>query len=195
MRFEQEDQSKQNYQKVHDTHRMDFEIKPFDAERKDIGNNNCIRESLSVTWKGPLDKKILAIGINPSVAKTGKSDCTMTKLCRFLDMYGFNNVHMINLYEGVSPQQGNIPQGTETDFEQKRQLFKQADIILIVWGIGGNSKRKERKLEAMKVLADYNDRLYAIMNPKGKYPAHPSRMPYESTLIKIEIKEDSIIKS
>ena len=190
MEIKKVDNFKKNYQKVQDKHRMDFEIKPFDAERKDVGNNSSIRESLSVTWKRHRDEKILAIGINPSLAQNGKSDCTMTKLCRFLDMYGFNNVQMINLYEGVSPNPKDIPVGTETDFEQKRELFEKADIIIIVWGIEGDRKRKEREKAAMKVLADYNNKLYAIMNPNGKYPVHPSVMSYESSLVKIEITKE-----
>lgn len=173
--------SKKNYEKLRDVRRKDLKIVPFNAKRKSVGNE-CIRESLSAKWDSGFqrDEKIVAIGINPSTAQDGESDVTMTRLCRFLDMYGFNNVTMLNLFESVSPDQKKINEGSKTNFNKKREILEAADTILLVWGIEGH---KEVKEEAMSVLIGYADKLYCIKNPKGKYPVHPSRMPYRSEII------------
>lgn len=177
-----------DYQKVRNAQRTDLNIVPFNAKRKDIGGNN-IRESLSVQWGSGFSKeeKVVAIGINPSTAQDGESDTTMTKLCRFLDMYGFDNVTMLNLFESVSPDQSKINESTKTDFNKKREVLEKADIILLVWGVDGHMKEKR---EAMSVLIEYADKLYCIKNTKGRYPAHPSRMPYQSALMPMISSQD-----
>lgn len=181
--------SRKEYTKEKSDYRSDLNIIPYDAERKNMGNSGCIRENLSVKWNSISNRteKIVAIGINPSTAENGKSDTTVTKLCRFLDQYGFNNVTMINLFESVSSDQNRIDQKTQTDFSKKRGLLDDADIILIVWGIDGH---KEKKREAASILAEYADKLYCIRNQNGKYPAHPSRMSYTSTMVKINFAAD-----
>ena len=95
-------------------------------------------------------------------------------------MYGFNNVTMLNLFESVSPDQKKINERYKTDFNKKREILEIADTILLVWGVDGH---KEVKKEAMSVLSEYADKLYCIKNPKGRYPVHPSRMPYRSEII------------
>lgn len=133
-----------------------------------------------------LHKKVVAIGINPSTATTGKSDVTMTKLCKFLDLYGYDNVKMINLYSDVTPKLTELKR-IETDFEDERQNLEEADIILLVWGIDGYEKRKQ---EAFDVLLDYKEKIYCIKNPKDSYPIHPSRMLYDSEIIKVDSLAD-----
>lgn len=148
---------------------------------------NSLRKSLEVEWEGypgssNLHKKVIAIGINPSTATTDQSDMTMTKLCRFLDLYGYDNVKMTNLYSDVTPKLTELKR-VETNFEEERQNLEEADIILLVWGIDGYEKRKQ---EAFDVLLDYKEKIYCIKNPKGSYPVHPSRMPYDSEIIKVD---------
>ncbi len=154
-----------------------------------FSQNDKIRESLHVEWENDIKRpeKIIAIGINPSTACDGESDTTMTKLCRFLDMYGFNNVSMLNLYESVSPEQIKINKATKTDFEKKRSVLDEADIVLLVWGVEGHL---EGKNDAAIVLNDYSEKLYCIKNQNGRYPAHPSRMSYKSELVAIKSKKD-----
>lgn len=170
-------------------YRTDFAIKPYNAQRIEISNEKYIRESLSVAWDSISNRpeRIVAIGINPSTARDGKSDTTMTKLCRFLDLYGFNNVTMLNLYESVTPNQSEIDEKTKTDFSKKRDVLDKADVILLVWGVDGNEEEKENTIP---VLAEYADKLYCIKNPKGKYPVHPSRMSYQSEIMALNSAVD-----
>ena len=180
---------KKEYHKEKTDYRTTFKIIPFDAQRKESDDRGYIRESLRVKWDSNSDKteKIVAIGINPSTAQDGESDTTMTKLCRFLDMYGFDNVTMLNLYESVTPNQFEINKKTKTDFSKKKDLLDAADIILLVWGVEGNA---EDKSDTISVLAEYASKLYCIKNPKGKYPAHPSRMSYQSEIMPLTLAKD-----
>ncbi len=164
--------------------RSELKVVPYNARRKETKEKGIIRELLCVEWDSGLNRteKIVAIGINPSTAQDGESDMTMTKLCRFLDLYGFNNVTMLNLFESVSPEQSGIVKDARTNFHAKREIFDKADIILLVWGISGNRKYKK---EAAAVLTDYAEKLYCIRNQNGRYPAHPSRMSYQSEMMAI----------
>ena len=169
--------------KILETPRTNLKIKPFNADRE-YTDNGMRRGLLCAEWNNSTNRKekIVAIGINPSMAHNGKSDTTITKLCRFLDMHGFNNLIMLNLYEDVSSVQVKGSK-VATDFGTKKGIFDEADIILIVWGFDDKEDLRELKSNATKVLADYPGKLYCIMNNMGKYPAHPSRMHYNWNIV------------
>lgn len=167
--------------------RTNLKIKPFNAEQNEYTGKGMTRESLCAEWDNAnKQEKIVAIGINPSTAHNGKSDTTITKLCRFLDMHGFNNLSMLNLYENVSSTQLK-GEKIKTDFSTKRAIFDDADIILIVWGVNNKEELKKLKDNAKKVLTDYADKLYCIKNSKGKSPAHPSRLHYNWDIVSYDV--------
>ena len=145
-----------------------------------------VRTKLDVHWAvgGESRGKVLAIGINPSKAgqTNQKSDKTATKLARFLDMYGFDNFTIINLFENVSSD-GSIDFNSVSDFEKYRVLFKEAAIILVVWGVKKN-KYAAPKTSACDFLTAFEEKLYCIQNGNGKFPGHPSRMCYQACRIK-----------
>lgn len=80
--------------------RTNLKIELFNDDRKEYTGKGMTRKFLCAKWDNSSNKKetIVAIGINPGTAHNGKSDTTITKLCRFLDMHGFNNLSMLNLY-------------------------------------------------------------------------------------------------
>ena len=176
--------------KLFEKPRTDFKIEIFNAEQQECVGKGMIREFLCAKWDNSAKKqeKIVAIGINPSTAHNGKSDTTITKLCRFLDMHGFNKLSMLNLYEDVSSIQLK-GEKIKTDFNTKRAIFDEADIILIVWGYGENKELQTLKQNAKAVLADYKDKLYCIKNSKGKLPVHPSRMHYIWDMVHVNIDD------
>lgn len=180
---------KASFCKYRNDYRTNFPIIPVNAARKEVSYNDFIRESLTVNWDSELNKaeKVVAIGINPSTAQDGESDTTMTKFCRFLDMYGFNNVTMLNLFESVTPKQDKINRKLTTDFSKKTDLLNEADIILLVWGVGSNFQDKHNTIP---VLAGYAEKLYCIKNTNGSYPAHPSRMSYQSEIVPVCLAND-----
>lgn len=170
--------------------RLDLVIVPFDAEQSKGGAKGKFRELLRVEWDEKEKRpEAVAIGINPSTAHNGKSDTTITKLCRFLDMYGFRKLSMLNLYEDVSSTQLTGEEKIETDFNTKRQMFDEADMILVVWGYSKNKELERLKTQANQVLMDYSDKLYCIRTKSGKYPAHPSRMHYCWEIVPYAINE------
>ncbi|MBT9699179.1 DUF1643 domain-containing protein [Eubacterium ventriosum] len=165
--------------------RRDFPIVPFDAERRTTGQGE-IRQELCIKWDDG-DKKLVAIGINPSTAQNGESDNTMTRLCRIVDMYGYNYVKMLNIYESVSTPQSGINKKTLTDFQKKLDDIECADMVLIAWGMNGYEEEKERIKD---VLKPYNEKVFCIARKKDdgfSYPRHPSRLSYKDEIIKYDI--------
>ena len=170
--------------------RKDFPIIPHGA-RQLIKKGVQIRPVLKISWDNE-DSKLVAIGINPSKATDNQTDVTVTKLCRLVDTYGFNNVTLLNLYNSVSPHQNEIDRKTYTDLSKYKIEFDEANIILLIWG--RTRKYKERMLEAKEVLASYRNKVYCIgmrdMENKGyRYPLHPSRMSYSAEIIRYNIDE------
>lgn len=127
--------------------RSELKIVPYNARRKETKEKGTIRELLCAKWDSGLNRteKIVAIGINPSTAQDGESDMTMTKLCRFLDLYGFNNVIMLNLFESVSPEQGGIVKAARTDFHEKGRFLTKRISSCLYGGLAdtGNIRRKQ----------------------------------------------------
>ncbi len=148
-------------------------------------NHQLNRSSLQITWASSSPKKTaVAIGINPSKANNSRSDKTITTLSRFLDAYGFTEFTMLNLFQSYSTPQSGIVTSTATDFNNYLTLFEQVDAIIIVWGMG-NEYAKE-KSEALEVLKSYEGKLYCIKKC-DRYPLHPSRIPYDSSLVKCSV--------
>lgn len=176
--------------KILETPRTNLKIKPFNADRE-YTDNGMRRGLLCAEWNNSTNRKekIVAIGINPSTAHNGKSDTTITKLCRFLDMHGFNNLIMLNLYEDVSSVQLQSDiEKKGTDFRSKTKVFDDADIILIVWGTEDKKDLKDLKANACKVLENYADKLYCLETRIGSKPAHPSRLRYNWEIVPYLLK-------
>ena len=91
---------------------------------------------------------------------------------------------MLNLFQSYSTPQSGIVTSTATDFNNYLTLFEQVDAIIIVWGMG-NEYAKE-KSEALEVLKSYEGKLYCIKKC-DRYPLHPSRIPYDSSLVKCSV--------
>lgn len=117
------------------------------GKQEQADDGKTIRKLLTVSWdrKNARKEKVLAIGINPSDAEEGVSDNTVIRLCRLLNSYRFDNVTMLNLFEIVSSKQDKIKDNItkyETDFNTKRDLLEQADIILLIWGVTASQYRE-----------------------------------------------------
>lgn len=149
------------------------------------GSNRSI---LTATWNGKSTFRAVAIGINPSMANEERGDRTITMLVRFLNMYGFQQFHMLNLFESYSTQQSGINPDSRTDFSKFQKELQEADAIIIAWGVN-NRDYKEEKRVAMRELSTYIDKLYCIKNDSGNYPTHPSRLKYRYEFCTFEFNE------
>ena len=122
----------------------------------------------------------VVIGINPSTAHDGKSDVTLTKICRYLDSYGVGEVVMINLFDTISTDQIGINKTEYCDLSKHDTLFKNADMIVVAWGTE-NTYLKEKQ-DAFMYLLQYSPKVYCIADEQGNKPRHPSRIKYSYPL-------------
>lgn len=124
--------------------------------------------------------RAVVIGINPSTAHDGKSDVTLTKICRYLDAYGVGEIVMINLFDTISTDQAGIDHRQYCDFTQHDDLLENADLIVVAWGTE-NTYLKEKQ-DAFGHLLQYSPKVYCIADEQGNKPRHPSRMKYSYSL-------------
>lgn len=112
-------------------------------------DNEKNREILTVRWssntENPKNFSAVAIGINPSKANDERSDKTLTQLARFLDMYGFTNFKMLNIFSSYSTQQTGIRTNTQTDFSKFKGCLEDADMIILAWGTDRGAYKDEKK--------------------------------------------------
>lgn len=146
-------------------------------------NNNKCRSQLTVTWSIPVNRKAVVIGINPSKANDKRSDRTLTLTARYLNMYGFDEFLMLNIFENYATNQKDIGKKKKTDFSRFRHELEEADIIFIAWGVSKNIYRDEKE-QIEVVLKPYKDKLYCAKNNNGRFPVHPRRISYSFDIIK-----------
>lgn len=149
-------------------------------------DDNKNRQQLTVSWDGTGNKKAVVIGINPSKADDTRSDRTLTRTARFLNMYGVREFLMLNIFESYATKQKDIDFSSKSDFTKFRKILKEADIIFIAWGV--EKKYLQEKEEILKVLKKYGNKLYCVKKEDGKYPLHPIRISYESNIVKYIIR-------
>ncbi|WP_118898741.1 DUF1643 domain-containing protein [Neisseria lactamica] len=155
-------------------------------------DNEKNREILTVRWSGntenPKNFSAVTIGINPSKANDERSDKTLTQLARFLDMYGFTNFKMLNIFSSYSTQQTGIRTNTQTDFSKFKGCLKDADIIILAWGTdrGAYKDEKNRILEFLKA-EKFMEKVFCISETGNSSDTrHPSRISYSYQLVQFE---------
>ena len=145
-----------------------------------------------VTWDNgkSVSKKIVAIGINPvTMGQPGQVSKYLKTLSAFLNGHGYsdyNDLTLMNLFSHVATDPKEIDEKSVTDFRKYRDLLEAADVILLTWGTQGD-KCAEQKEAALEVLKDYEEKVYCIAY-QGKGPIHPSRMSYDSEIVKANIR-------
>jgi hypothetical protein len=144
------------------------------------------RSILTVCWDSNNTKTAIAIGINPSKANDNRSDKTLTTLARFLAANDYKEFKMLNIFQSYSTQQDGIKRTTVTDFETYKAEFQKADTIFIVWGIS-NQYRNEKK-QILQFFKQFDKKLFCL-EKNNRYPLHPSRMSYDSNVIKYNVGE------
>lgn len=167
------------YKRIHEPNR-ELAVSPRDGVYDDYKKN---RKILTVTWPSKNHKKAIAIGINPSKADDEKSDKTVTSIGRFLDMYGFDEFKMLNLFTIYTTNQKYIDPTTRTNFSEYIDLFKETEMIFVAWGV--QKKYIKEKKAALAILLPFMDKVYCMENQEGKQPMHPSRINYDYKLSKL----------
>lgn len=152
-------------------------VDPYECSIRDN-----VRVIIKVKVNEKSDKKAVVVGINPSTAKDGESDTTLTKISRYLYQYDIGELAMINLFETISTDQKGIDFDQECNLKKHRQLLADADLIVVAWGT--EEKYTRAKEKASYYLAQWGDKVYCIEDKKGNKPRHPSRIDYADALVR-----------
>lgn len=156
---------------------LTMKVDPYECSIRDN-----VRVIIKVKVNEKSDKKAVVVGINPSTAKDGESDTTLTKISRYLYQYDIGELAMINLFETISTDQKGIDFDQECNLKKHRQLLADADLIVVAWGT--EEKYTRAKEKASYYLAQWGDKVYCIEDKKGNKPRHPSRIDYADALVR-----------
>ena len=143
--------------------------------------NDEVRSCIHASLDFDINKTVIVIGLNPSVANADKSDCTFTKVGRYLAQYEVSDFYMFNLYETVSPNSKKIKESDITDWEKHRELFEKADFIVVAWGT--ELIHLAAKKKAIDFLGRYRRKVFCVQDSDGKKGKHPRRYHYDDELI------------
>lgn len=156
---------------------LTMKVDPYECSIRDN-----VRVIIKVKVNEKSDKKAVVVGINPSTAKDGESDTTLTKISRYLYQYDIGELAMINLFETISTDQKGIDFDQECNLKKHRQLLADADLIVVAWGT--EEKYTRAKEKGSHYLAQWGDKVYCIEDKKGNKPRHPSRIDYADALVR-----------
>lgn len=157
-----------------------LKVKTFDCDLTDT-KRTIIRTKMSDGVSEKATKKAIVIGINPSKATNDNSDKTLTTISKYLYQYGVGELAMINLFETRSPHQKDIKLKHESNLENYKDEFNQADLIVVAWGI--ENTFPDTKEKAIAYLYPWRKKVYCIQDKDGNKPRHPRGMAYSYDLV------------
>jgi hypothetical protein len=147
----------------------------------------------------PLNKPLIALGLNPSEADEKTPDPTIRKVIGFAERNGFDSFIMLNLY----PQRTPYPKKLHTNIvdELAEENMKQIDlilsnisnpVILACWGdtIGIRRYFKQCIKQIHDVAKDKNAQWLKIGDPtRSGHPRHPLYAAYHLGLTTFEVEQ------
>jgi len=134
-------------------------------------------------------QKLYVIGLNPSIATNEKSDTTISKVNKVVELNGYDGFVMLNLYPVRSTDYRALPEKVDADaftenmkvIEELVQKEKNA-AIWAAWGEGITNKGyfADACRELFERIAKYDVRWmqYGELT-KTEHPRHPSRLHYD----------------
>lgn len=154
-----------------------------------ITQDNRYRYLLRRAWqgRGPFAHKLAFIMLNPSTADDARDDPTIRACVSIAKRFGYNSIHVANLYSFRSPNPWALrgeeePIGTLTD-SVLQHVHTQCHQTIAAWGTHGGWNNRGRLVTEMLVKIKP---LYTIgINASGE-PRHPLRtqMPEKLTAFK-----------
>lgn len=126
-------------------------------------------------------KKAVFIGINPSYANGIKGDKTTMTVINYLIDDGFGSLTVLNLFSIIDVDTKSNNEKYATDFEQHREIFENADLILIGWGCQ-KKKYSDQKEVAENILKEFSEKVYTFVDEKNRQCIHPSKMSKSSKI-------------
>ena len=143
-------------------------------------------------------KKAVFIGINPSYANGIKGDKTTMTVINYLIDDGFGSLTVLNLFSIIDVDTKSNNKKYATNFEHHREIFENADLILIGWGCE-TKKYSDQKEVAENILKEFSEKVYTFVDEKNRQGIHPSKMAKSSKLEQYNfmtnfVKTDDIYK-
>lgn len=143
------------------------------------------RDHLSRGW-GDLKKRVLFIGLNPSVAGEKRPDHTITVEVGFAMQWGFGALDKVNLFDWIDSNPKALlsapaPAGDPRNIDTIRRQAESHETIVATWGDGG--ALDGRAAYVLGALWDIRERLFCLGKTKAGYPKHTSRLAYATPLV------------
>lgn len=153
--------------------------------------DGCSRFVLGVVGTNPL----VCFGINPSTARPGALDPTVTRVKNFASAHGYDGWTMLNVY----PQISTDPAGMHCKYDPQLKAANEQHIakaiqgrrtLLAAWG--GNMTRRPYLSELLRDILKLTDASGAQWLSLGKplqdgHPAHPSRLANATPLVPFDM--------
>ncbi|MFA5252530.1 MAG: DUF1643 domain-containing protein [Phycisphaerae bacterium] len=130
-------------------------------------------------------RNINFVGLNPSTANETTDDPTIRRCVGFAQAWGFDEMHMLNLFALVSSDPFALcstkidPIGLEND-SYLRCL--NPETIVIAWGSWGKLRVNTIK-DRVRTVLGYFDNPYCLGRNKDGEPKHPLYLPGDTKLI------------
>lgn len=126
------------------------------------------------------------ICLNPSKADEVIDDTMVTKCIRQAEALGFGSIEMTNIFSFVETVGNQLyiikdPIGKEND-NYILKTAKKCDKVIVAWG--DNGVQSNRSENVLKLLREFNIKLYCLEISKIGQPRHPGRMKYVEKLSK-----------
>ena len=126
-------------------------------------------------------RTLLAIGFNPSKADENTDDATITRLSKLAKREGYTRLAMVNLFTYRATNADKLHHtktlrelnGPEANRILEEEL-SQATSVLVCWGINGNSRRYNNRIQEVFRLIGKRE-LLCIGKLGSGHPEHPVR--------------------
>lgn len=131
------------------------------------------RALLAVNLRPRKEPLVVVIGYNPSTARTGHSDRTLTITAKVMHSLGFGRMIMRNLFIKSSPKKDDVNPGCveeAMDFSECSNELEKADAIVVAWG--KDADRCDAAKAAREALKPYASKVFCVAEGDRK-PLHP----------------------
>lgn len=138
----------------------------------------------------PLDRRVVWIMLNPSIADESKDDPTIRKVRGFSDRWGFNFIQVVNLFALRSTNSSGLlsvhdPIGPYND-GWIIDAVRGAELIVCAWGANVRKpKLKDRPAQVMKLISGGYGSVVAVRLLKDGIPEHRLMLPYDCQPVEI----------
>jgi hypothetical protein len=132
------------------------------------------------------------IMLNPSTADAYEDDATIRKVVGFSKRWGYEAVHVVNLFalRSTDPKAlvgDDDPVGPQNDLWLAGAMF--APLVVVAWGSTGDYATRYFRRQRVRELAEKMNRpLHCLGVTKSGDPRHPLYVKYETPLVEWSLR-------